>query len=666
MSKHDPRGRLPPLLKSIGFQWHFGWLPSALFERESTHPRTTALTLLTLVAATQTNAEGEVKKNEATGRCEDLQGGMEAAGEYGPRPQSTEMGWDEWEPEGREHVVLEKSGGETGGTQTARRGGAGGERLQRCSGSGQEAGSAGTGHGRSKRAKPEGQAHRVSVYRARDWRGDGANGRRVVRVVVCGLCCIGSGILLPIILAVRMKKSCGKNMQENSILGCYHCPLITPPPMTPEALRGALRRSGSVMWEATLCLMLKRNNTTPTAEKKRTNAGKQECNNNLAAHTLPRYRLRRRHPLHCGQPRCLLLHCRLGLDQLLRYLLLRCIQLCRWLTPPASAAALPLVITLWRCRCSAAGSHSLSAPLLCRWLTPPTSATALLQLRCIQLCRWLTLPTCAAALPPANTLHPCCCSAAGYHPLSAPRLCRWIPPPTRATALLRAITRHQLQRCLLLRRPPLPCLLLCRWLAPLTRAAALAPLIAPHLRFGDTAGYHPPPAPLRCCWLSSHASAAALPLVIIPCLRRCPAAGYHPLPEPLPCRCLSPPTPRAAARPQAITSSLRRYPAIGYHSLHALQPCRRFSPPACAAALPPNITPCLRHRYRWSPQRSCQQRGHLQGTVEEGIVRTALGGREIRAQVVQAERMGGVRVRSGREYCVEVREGWAEGPIEVP
>ena len=47
-------------------------------------------------------------------------------------------------------------------------------------------------------------------------------------------------------------------------------------------------------------------------------------------------------------------------------------------------------------------------------------------------------------------------------------------------------------------------------------------------------------------------------------------------------------------------------------------------------------------------------------------MRRVLGGYEIRAQVVKAERMGGVRVRRDRAYWVAVRGGWTEGPTEVP
>ena len=56
-----------------------------------------------------------------------------------------------------------------------------------------------------------------------------------------------------------------------------------------------------------------------------------------------------------------------------------------------------------------------------------------------------------------------------------------------------------------------------------------------------------------------------------------------------------------------------------------------------------------------------------QGTVEEEIMERVLSEYEMRAQVVKAERMGGVRVRRDRAYhWVAVRGGWAGGFQEGP
>ena len=59
-------------------------------------------------------------------------------------------------------------------------------------------------------------------------------------------------------------------------------------------------------------------------------------------------------------------------------------------------------------------------------------------------------------------------------------------------------------------------------------------------------------------------------------------------------------------------------------------------------------------------------RMEAQGTVEEEVMARVLRGYEIRAQVVKAERMGGVRVRRDRAYWVAIRGGWAGGTQQVP
>ena len=52
-------------------------------------------------------------------------------------------------------------------------------------------------------------------------------------------------------------------------------------------------------------------------------------------------------------------------------------------------------------------------------------------------------------------------------------------------------------------------------------------------------------------------------------------------------------------------------------------------------------------------------------TLEE-IMERVLSEYEMRAQVVKAERMGGVRVRRDRAYWVAVRGGWVGGSQEGP
>ena len=199
-----------------------------MFERELTHPRTPMLALVVqcLAGNTHSVAEDKVQEIEASRRCEDLAGVMEAPGAAGSQRQSPRMTWDGRELQSGVVQKLEMSGGETGSAHAARKVGAEGELHRRSSGSGQEAGSEDTVQDCPRWARRELQAQNVCVYSARDRRGDGAHHRSVERAVIPSLCGIRSWVSLPMILAVPMKGSCKSITQKHTptLPPAAHCP----------------------------------------------------------------------------------------------------------------------------------------------------------------------------------------------------------------------------------------------------------------------------------------------------------------------------------------------------------------------------------------------------------------------------------------------------------
>ena len=155
--------------------------------------------------------------------------------------------------------------------------------------------------------------------------------------------------------------------------------MLTPPLVTPEALRGAPRRRSVVPCEADTRLMFKQHITTLTVEYTQ-DMTQQKNTSNHAIHTLSRCRRRRRHLPRCGMLQrlvlyCLILYCSLTTSQRLGRLLLRCLLYYRWLTPPTCTAAMPLAITPYL-RCGDAAGYHFQRMLLPRcWLPPPMCVT---------------------------------------------------------------------------------------------------------------------------------------------------------------------------------------------------------------------------------------------------------------------------------------------------